>query len=115
MSEAGLTRRFFLRAGAAVAAGCSLNELRGAESRSPELAAAIDKIDSYITLGENFRDVSRGKPVPHSLPEARRKEVGLTRETWKLDKAFEPQGDRKDADAAHRQWREAVERAKGWA
>lgn len=37
------------------------------------------------------------------------------RETWKLDRAFEPQGDREAADAAHRKWRDAVERAKNWA
>jgi glycerol kinase len=35
--------------------------------------------------------------------------------TWKLDRRFEPTGDREDLDAAHRRWREAVERAKGWA
>lgn len=37
------------------------------------------------------------------------------RETWALDRRFEPQGDRADADAAYSRWGEAVERAKGWA
>jgi glycerol kinase len=37
------------------------------------------------------------------------------RETWTLDRRFEPAGERADADAAHRRWREAVERCKGWA
>jgi glycerol kinase len=37
------------------------------------------------------------------------------RETWQLDRRFEPQGDRASADAAHARWREAVERSKGWA
>ncbi len=37
------------------------------------------------------------------------------RETWALDRRFEPQGDREAADEAHGRWREAVERAKGWA
>ena len=36
------------------------------------------------------------------------------RQTWHLDRRFEPQGDRAAADAAHTRWREAVERAKGW-
>src|SRR5690349_17913106 len=90
MSEFEFNRRFFLRAGAAVAAGCSITSELAADSRAPELAAAIDKIDSYITLGENFQDVSRGKPVPHSLPEAKRTEVGLTRETWKLEILSDP-------------------------
>ncbi len=37
------------------------------------------------------------------------------RETWTLDRRFEPAGDREVADAAHRRWTDAVERAKGWA
>jgi glycerol kinase len=37
------------------------------------------------------------------------------RETWALDRRFEPVADRKTADAAHQKWRSAVERAKGWA
>jgi glycerol kinase len=37
------------------------------------------------------------------------------RETWALDRRFEPAGDRATADAAHAKWRDAVERAKGWA
>jgi glycerol kinase len=36
------------------------------------------------------------------------------RETWALDRRFEPSGDRAAADAAHARWRDAVERAKGW-
>lgn len=36
------------------------------------------------------------------------------RETWALDRRFEPSGDRRAADAAHARWRDAVERAKGW-
>ena len=37
------------------------------------------------------------------------------RETWQLDRRFDPRGDRADADAAHSRWRQAVERSKGWA
>ena len=37
------------------------------------------------------------------------------RDTWALDRRFEPQGDRASADAAHRRWSVAVERSKGWA
>jgi glycerol kinase len=37
------------------------------------------------------------------------------RETWALDRRFEPRGDRATADAAHARWRDAVERSKGWA
>ena len=37
------------------------------------------------------------------------------RETWQLDRRFEPAADRAAADAAHARWMDAVERSKGWA
>ena len=37
------------------------------------------------------------------------------RETWSLDRRFEPEGDRAAADRAHARWQDAVERSKGWA
>jgi glycerol kinase len=37
------------------------------------------------------------------------------RETWSLEKRFEPVGDRAAADKAHARWQDAVERSKGWA
>jgi glycerol kinase len=37
------------------------------------------------------------------------------RETWQLDRRFEPAGDRARADALHARWIDAVERSKHWA
>jgi glycerol kinase len=37
------------------------------------------------------------------------------RDTWHLNRRFDPGSDRATADAAHRRWRDAVQRAKGWA
>ena len=37
------------------------------------------------------------------------------RDTWQLDRSFEPVVDRAVADAAHRRWTEAVMRSRGWA
>ena len=37
------------------------------------------------------------------------------RETWQLDRRFEPAADRAVADAAHARWTEAVSRSKAWA
>ncbi len=37
------------------------------------------------------------------------------RESWQLDRRFEPTADRGGADAAHTRWLDAVERSKGWA
>ncbi|QZY27993.1 glycerol kinase GlpK [Nocardioides coralli] len=36
------------------------------------------------------------------------------RATWSLDRRFEPEADRSEADAAHTRWLAAVDRAKGW-
>jgi DMSO/TMAO reductase YedYZ molybdopterin-dependent catalytic subunit len=89
--HAELTRRFFLRAGAAwAAAGWAVGSAR-ADSLPPELGPAVEKLEPYFTPPGQFQDVSRGKPVPHSLPEARRKEVGLTRDTWRLEVIADPE------------------------
>ena len=37
------------------------------------------------------------------------------RDTWSLDRRFEPAGDRGDADARWEKWKDAVERSKAWA
>ncbi|HLU41510.1 MAG TPA: glycerol kinase GlpK [Microthrixaceae bacterium] len=37
------------------------------------------------------------------------------RETWQLDRRFEPRADRTGADAAYARWKEGVRRAAGWA
>ena len=37
------------------------------------------------------------------------------RETWQLDRRFEPAADRAAADASYARWQDAVERAQGWA
>src|SRR5262249_35621632 len=86
-----LTRRYFMGLGVAGAV-----MIRGAASVSgaegddkPKKPAKPDKAgaknDPYFTRPTEFRDVSRGKPVPHSLSEEQKREVGLTRETWKLE------------------------------
>ncbi|MFP6676981.1 MAG: molybdopterin-dependent oxidoreductase [Pirellulaceae bacterium] len=89
--HSGLTRRYFLRRGTAglAAWGVLPALLRGAE-REPALQTAIDGLETWLTKMDDFRDVSRGKPRPHSLDEAKRKEVGLTRDTWSLEVVADP-------------------------
>lgn len=86
-----LTRRFFLRLGAAAGAAAASWPIvsRGAPASS-ELAQAIANLEPFFTPPESFRDVSRGKPLPHSLPDEKKREVGLTRETWKLEVISDP-------------------------
>ncbi len=90
-----LTRRFFLKAGVLGFASTSFaTPLSAAESPAPEKPVKRDKAgaypEPYFTASEQFRDVSRGKPVPHSLPDEKKREVGLTRETWQLEVLADP-------------------------
>lgn len=86
-----LTRRYFLRAGAACVVSASGLLLAGrAEPPAPELAKVLDKLEPFFTAQADFRDVSRGKPLPHSLPDEKKRDVGLTRETWKLEVVSDP-------------------------
>ena len=41
--------------------------------------------------------------------------VDELRETWSLDRRFEPSGSRQDADASYARWTDAVRRTRGWA
>ena len=87
-----LTRRFFLRLGVAgTTAMHSLPLFAKEEKWGPELQEKIDQIESWLTRQDGFRDVSRGNPKPHSLDEAKRKEVGLTRDTWSLEVISDPE------------------------
>jgi DMSO/TMAO reductase YedYZ molybdopterin-dependent catalytic subunit len=84
-----LTRRFFLQSGVALAAGSAFT----AHAADPpaELGPVLEKLESYFTTQAKFGDVSRGQPLPHSLPDAKKAQVGLTRDTWKLDIVSDPE------------------------
>src|SRR3989442_11235158 len=86
-----LTRRCFIRLGVTGAAALGFGTLAaGVAPLAPELAKALESLEPYFTPPENFRDVSRGKPLPHSLPDAKKRDVGLARETWKLEVISDP-------------------------
>src|SRR4051794_29388305 len=92
-----LTRRYFLGMGVAGAALTQISLPAGSaepEDSKPKKPAKPAKAgarsDPYFTAAANFQDVSRGKPVPHTLNEEQRREVGLTRETWKLEVIADP-------------------------
>src|SRR5205807_9533676 len=87
-----LTRRFFLQAGllgaatAQIAAGAQGKEKDAkppAKRGKPDKAGACR--EPYFTPAEDFQDVSRGVPLPHRLPDEKKRAVGLTRETWRLE------------------------------
>jgi len=82
-----LTRRYFLRLAAAGTAGMGLAGRTAADepARPTELAEALAKLEPYFTLPEKFQDVSRGNPLPHSLDDEKKRQAGLTRESWRLE------------------------------
>ncbi|MCH7689222.1 MAG: molybdopterin-dependent oxidoreductase [Planctomycetes bacterium] len=69
----------------------SLPALAENTRRDPHLQTALDDLETWLTRQDDFRDVSRGNPKPHSLPIETMKQVGLTRETWKLEVLSDPQ------------------------
>lgn len=85
-----LARRFFLGLGAAGLAACAL-PLRANPPRDARLQEAVDRLESWLTDPDLFRDVSRGKPVPHSLPDEKKQAVGLTRDSWRLEVLNDPE------------------------
>jgi len=85
-----LTRRYFLRLGVAGVAGMGILPWRDVRGESSGNSATRD-LEPYFTPQDKFRDVSRGKPLPHSLPDDKKREVGLTRETWKLEVVSDPE------------------------
>jgi DMSO/TMAO reductase YedYZ molybdopterin-dependent catalytic subunit len=89
MHDAGLSRRSFLCSG--VAGALASSPSGAVEPIPPELAPAIEKIEPYFTDPDKFVDVSRGNPLPHRLADEKRKQVGLTRETWRLKVIADPE------------------------
>ncbi|MFN8526654.1 MAG: hypothetical protein U0821_26420 [Chloroflexota bacterium] len=47
----------------------------------------------YLTPEADFSDVERGNPLPYTLPLAKRRAVGLERETWRLEVTADPDSD----------------------
>jgi DMSO/TMAO reductase YedYZ molybdopterin-dependent catalytic subunit len=86
-----LSRRFLLRLGLTGSAAWTLGpRLAFADPGAPELAEAIATLEPFFTPAGDFRDVSRGKPIPHTLTDEQKRQVGLTRETWQLEVVSDP-------------------------
>ncbi|MCP4505758.1 MAG: molybdopterin-dependent oxidoreductase [Fuerstiella sp.] len=81
-----VTRRHFVKTGVLSAAVLATQEAFTAQAeQDPRLQQALTDLETWLTLPDDFRDVSRGKPKPHKLDEEKKKEVGLTRDSWKLN------------------------------
>jgi DMSO/TMAO reductase YedYZ molybdopterin-dependent catalytic subunit len=84
-----LTRRYFLKLGAAGIAGASTSPLWAGEDSGALLAEAVSKLE-YLTKDEDFINFGRGDPPPHTLPPEKLREVGLVPETWQLEVVPDP-------------------------
>ena len=86
-----VTRRYFVRLGASAATLSSFFTPGTTAAAPPSaLTDALAQLETYLTKPEDFRDVSRGRPVPHTLSDEKKAAVGLTRETWKLEIMADP-------------------------
>ncbi|MEM8668122.1 MAG: molybdopterin-dependent oxidoreductase [Planctomycetota bacterium] len=87
-----LTRRYFLRLGAGgIGTAWMAGRVNAIETEpETEWSEVLENIEPFFTSQQDFRDVSRGNPVPHTLSEQKRREVGMTRETWKLQVVSDP-------------------------
>ncbi len=80
-----LTRRSFLKLGAAGSLGLgALSRRRQAPAAGALLEEAVAKLE-YLTRPEEFREFGREKPRIDQLPEQKRRQVGLHRDTWQLE------------------------------
>jgi len=88
-----VTRRYFLKLGAAGAAGLGLAPLwaHGAEG-DRLLAEAIAQLE-YLTPEAKFAGGGRGNPPPYKLTPDQLREAGLTRDTWQLEVVADPTSD----------------------
>ncbi|MEO1996326.1 MAG: molybdopterin-dependent oxidoreductase [Planctomycetaceae bacterium] len=85
-----LTRRHFCEIGVLSGVIWQLSPLAHAAERSKVLEEAISKL-AFLTAQNDFRDVSRGKPLPHSLSSDQMRDAGLTQDTWKLEVIADPE------------------------
>ena len=87
-----VTRRHFLCLGVTGAVGVGLVPwLAHADDATAQeaLSRAIAELD-YFTRPDKFGTVERGTPLPYTHPVEKLREVGMTRETWKLEVVADP-------------------------
>jgi DMSO/TMAO reductase YedYZ molybdopterin-dependent catalytic subunit len=82
-SADSLSRRDFVRASSALAATAFASEL--STTQAAETPAPAKPARPLLTPADQFRDVSRGNPKPHSLKGDALVQARLTPETWRLE------------------------------
>ncbi|HTM56673.1 MAG TPA: molybdopterin-dependent oxidoreductase [Pirellulales bacterium] len=91
-----LTRRYFLKLGVlglampTVLRGAGQAQAATGGSLLPNAEEKAKRFGSYLTPDELFADVSRGQPLPHELSDEKKSQVGMTRDTWRLEVISDP-------------------------
>jgi len=85
-----LTRRYLIGLGITGAAALVCGRrASAADAPSALLAAEVAKL-KYLTEPDAFGTVERGNPLPYKQPLEKLREIGLTRDTWKLEVVADP-------------------------
>lgn len=112
-----VTRRFFLASGVALSTAGAIAP-RGVRAADPaadnaplDHAALRDLVGrlEYFTRPEAFGTVERGTPLPYTHPPEKLREVGMTRETWKLEIVPDPDSNAKVANPLSRERNTAID------
>ncbi len=90
-----ITRRYFIKVGAAGAGVMGFSPLWAGEDKGESLLAeAVSKLE-YLTREEDFISYGRGDPPPHTLSVEKKRQVGLVRDTWQLEVLGDPESNAK--------------------
>ncbi|MFO0959153.1 MAG: molybdopterin-dependent oxidoreductase [Isosphaeraceae bacterium] len=79
------TRRDTFRLGAALALSAAAGRASLSETAPPAPPVDDDPPRPYLTPGDDFQDVSRGDPIPHTLQGEALVRARLTPESWRLE------------------------------
>jgi hypothetical protein len=88
-----VTRRYFLKIGAAGIAGLSAGPLWARDAEDERLMAEAIADLEYLTPESRFAGGGRGSPPPYELTPEQRRAAGLDRETWQLEVVADPTSD----------------------
>ncbi len=96
-------------------AGSALRADGGASANDLLCQIQADQIDGPVERPKIVETTALGAAFLAGLGTGVWSSTDDLRDTWQLDRRFEPTGSREAADEAHARWTEAVTRSRGWA
>ena len=85
-----LTRRYFRKLGITSPFIFNSTRLDGNEVTLNPNEDQIEETE-YLTPADEFETIERGNPLPYKSPREKRLEIGMERETWKLNVVPDPE------------------------